>query len=171
VTGDDLTLDRETWLAGAGGQTGNVLLGRGDGTFGPPRAFDVGVYPKSVAVGEFNGDDRPDLAVANCSPPGTAGLPDGWHKFFRRSIPDECQGAPVSEAKAQFYPPRMGGGAGGVGVVFPALGYGCLRCHDRSRLPSGETFLITGQSDSWQPAMRRPSNWRSCGERDFFQAV
>jgi len=27
-------------------------------------------------------------------------------------------------------------------VVFPALGYGCLRCHDRGRLPSGGTFLI-----------------------------
>ena len=27
-------------------------------------------------------------------------------------------------------------------MVFPALGHGCLRCHDRGRLPSGGTFLI-----------------------------
>src|SRR5437867_2555895 len=42
-----------------------VLMGNGDGTFQPARDFDVGTYPISVAVGDVNGDGRPDLAVAN----------------------------------------------------------------------------------------------------------
>src|SRR5207247_143990 len=42
-----------------------VLLGNGDGTFQPARDFDVGTHPISVAVGDVNGDGRPDLAVAN----------------------------------------------------------------------------------------------------------
>ena len=29
------------------------------------RDFSVGRFPYSVAVGDFNGDDKPDLAVAN----------------------------------------------------------------------------------------------------------
>ncbi len=43
-----------------------MLLGTGDGTF--QAAVDVplpaGSYPSSVAVGDFNGDGKPDLAVA-----------------------------------------------------------------------------------------------------------
>jgi hypothetical protein len=57
----------------------SILLGSGSGTFtqasGSPIA--VGYYPYSVAVGDFNGDGKPDLAVLNqcgsdstCSSPG-----------------------------------------------------------------------------------------------------
>jgi VCBS repeat protein len=45
--------------------TVSVLLGNGDGTFQAPLAFDVGVGPTSLAVGDFNSDGLPDLAVAN----------------------------------------------------------------------------------------------------------
>ena len=43
----------------------SVLLGNGDGTFQPARAFAAGKHPVSVAAGDFNGDGIPDLAVAN----------------------------------------------------------------------------------------------------------
>ena len=43
----------------------SVLLGVGDGTFAAERRFGVGSGPHSVAVGDFNGDGKPDLAVAN----------------------------------------------------------------------------------------------------------
>jgi hypothetical protein len=34
-------------------------------SFGPAANVAVGLGPASVAVGDFNGDDNPDLAVAN----------------------------------------------------------------------------------------------------------
>jgi hypothetical protein len=44
--------------------TASILLGRGDGTFGGPRTFTVGPSPDAVAVGDFDGDLRSDLAVS-----------------------------------------------------------------------------------------------------------
>jgi uncharacterized protein (UPF0548 family) len=51
----------------SGAQPGNisVLLGNGNGTFQTARIINVGITPAFVAVGDFNGDGRPDLAVAN----------------------------------------------------------------------------------------------------------
>jgi hypothetical protein len=44
----------------------SVLLGNGDGTFQPPVAYSSGGYDAvSVAVGDVNGDGKPDLLVAN----------------------------------------------------------------------------------------------------------
>src|SRR5207245_1675781 len=45
----------------------SVLLGLGDGTFGPQTRFVVGRGPTSVAIGDFNADGRQDLAAANLS--------------------------------------------------------------------------------------------------------
>jgi hypothetical protein len=42
-----------------------VVLGVGDGTFGTPRSFAVGTNPVDVTQGDFNGDGKADLAVAN----------------------------------------------------------------------------------------------------------
>ena len=45
--------------------TVTVLLGNGDGTFQPAQEYAVGTPPNSVAVGDFNHDGIPDLAVAD----------------------------------------------------------------------------------------------------------
>jgi FG-GAP-like repeat len=46
-----------------------ILLGKGDGTFGPPKAYPSGLYPISIVTADFNGDGIPDLAVANYTNP------------------------------------------------------------------------------------------------------
>jgi hypothetical protein len=43
----------------------SVCLGNGDGSFQLAIAIGVGERPSSVAMGDFNGDGKPDLAVAN----------------------------------------------------------------------------------------------------------
>jgi hypothetical protein len=45
----------------------SILLGTGTGSFNPasPRDFVVGSQPRSVAVGDFNGDQKQDLVVTN----------------------------------------------------------------------------------------------------------
>ncbi len=40
-------------------------LGNGDGTFQTRVNYIVFAKPESVAVGDLNGDDKPDLVVAN----------------------------------------------------------------------------------------------------------
>src|SRR5512135_1794587 len=49
----------------------DVLLGNGDGTFQPAKRFSAFANPNSiVAVGDFDGDHKPDLA-AMCESEGT----------------------------------------------------------------------------------------------------
>ena len=43
----------------------SILLGDGTGNFSAPTNFGAGDAPFSVAVGDFNGDGKQDLAVAN----------------------------------------------------------------------------------------------------------
>jgi len=67
VTGSLVNTVGLTWTApgndcgaGAANQFGN-----GDGTFGTKTDFGTGSNPESVAIGDLNGDGRPDLAVGN----------------------------------------------------------------------------------------------------------
>ena len=55
-------------LMGAVQATGpgpNQSVGNGDGTFAPNAEFPTGEAPTSVAIGDVNGDRRPDIVVAN----------------------------------------------------------------------------------------------------------
>jgi hypothetical protein len=42
-----------------------ILLGNGDGTFGPPMTIPVGSEPDAIIAGDFDNDGKLDLAVAN----------------------------------------------------------------------------------------------------------
>jgi hypothetical protein len=59
----DLAVATSSQFGGSDGVS--VLLGNGNGTFQAPQNFSAGAYPNAVAVGDFNGDGRLDLAVVN----------------------------------------------------------------------------------------------------------
>jgi hypothetical protein len=61
----DLAVTNAVLDASADNSVVSVLLGNGDGTFQTHVDYETGVNPASVAVGDFNGDGKPDLAVAN----------------------------------------------------------------------------------------------------------
>jgi len=55
----------------------SVFLGNGNGTFQGPIPFDSGLpvfLPRSIAVGEFDGDGIPDLAISYDGAAGAAGI-------------------------------------------------------------------------------------------------
>ena len=69
MTTTDLNGDGKPDLITNGGGEIQVLLGNGDGTFQPPTTYTIpqfgsGQYISSFAVGDFNHDGKPDVAVA-----------------------------------------------------------------------------------------------------------
>ena len=60
----DFNADGNLDLVSSGGGGVGVSLGNGDGSFAPPITTALGSWPYSVAVADFNGDGRPDVAVA-----------------------------------------------------------------------------------------------------------
>ncbi len=53
-------------VANWGGGSVTVFIGRGDGTF-VTNVLGAGSMPRSVAVGDLNGDGNPDIIVADQS--------------------------------------------------------------------------------------------------------
>lgn len=64
----DINRDGKPDIVGAGWGTNtvSVWLNNGDGTFTPPNAYSLDHYGwEHLAVGDFNGDGRPDIAVTS----------------------------------------------------------------------------------------------------------
>jgi uncharacterized repeat protein (TIGR01451 family) len=54
-----------TYCGGPGDGSLEIMVGNNDGTFQSPVLFDAGgVWPKSVAIADLNGDGKPDVAFA-----------------------------------------------------------------------------------------------------------
>jgi M6 family metalloprotease-like protein len=85
--------------ANSGSSSVSVLLGDGSGGFIPAlnSPFATGVDPTSVAVGDFNGDGKQDLAVANGAGGVTVLLGDGTGDFTAAS------GSPFAAGSGPYF--------------------------------------------------------------------
>jgi hypothetical protein len=79
-----------------------VLLGDGSGGFGAPASYAVGGTPRSVAIGDFNNDNKLDLAVANYLVGTVSILPGDGAGAFGAATDLAVSGRPVAVRVADF---------------------------------------------------------------------
>ncbi|MGB7622245.1 MAG: VCBS repeat-containing protein [Terriglobia bacterium] len=60
---DLAVVDNGTFMSDPGGVL--ILLGRGDGTFQTPGSYLAGTNPTALVAADFNGDGKPDIAIAS----------------------------------------------------------------------------------------------------------
>ncbi len=86
------------------GQTVNVMLGNGDGTFRPPQPYQVLTGPLGIASGDFNSDGALDLAVACFQPrnQGVSVLMGNGDGTFQAQQPYQVGTEPVAVAVGDF---------------------------------------------------------------------
>jgi hypothetical protein len=142
-----------------GASTVSVLLGNGDGSFQPARNFSAGYGPSSVAVGDFNGDGRLDLAVANQGGANVRVLLGNGGGSFQAAPNYSAGSVPQSVAVGDF------NGDGKLDLA--VTGYG-FQCDEYGCVPVDETVrVLLGNGDgSFQPARSY-----SAGSRPSFVAV
>ena len=80
----------------------SILLGDGMGSFSAPVNFDVANNAASLAVGDFNGDGKQDLAVANSSTPNVSILLGNGTGSFGAATPFAVGRPPWGVAVGDF---------------------------------------------------------------------
>ena len=92
--------------ANYGSNNVSIRLGNGSGGFTSPAVPEVtvGTYPISVAIGDFNGDGKQDLATANVDSNNVSiRLGDGSGGFTSPAVPEVTVGNdPISVAIGDF---------------------------------------------------------------------
>jgi hypothetical protein len=107
------------------------MLGRGDGIFQSPVNYPLGTYPQSVAVADFNGDGKLDLAVSDEG--GTEILRgNGWHISAGNQL-RACHKLPALQIDRGRFPLFMVVDAGGF--------------IERQNLADGEGFSAVVEND------------------------
>ena len=80
----------------------DVLLGNGDGSFRAPVSYSAGTGPDFVAVGDFNGDGTPDLAVGDSGTNNVNILLGNGDGTFRSAVAYAIAGPASSIAIGDF---------------------------------------------------------------------
>ena len=82
----------------------SVFLGNGDGTFKPVVNYTVGGGPAGIAIADFNGDGKPDIAVANTGTNSVSLLYGKGDGTFRpaRNLSFAVGSLPISVAAADL---------------------------------------------------------------------
>jgi len=84
--------------------TVSVLLGKGDGTFKPTVNYPVGGGPAGIAIADFNGDGKLDIAVANTGSSTVSLLYGRGNGTFKpaQNLNFAAGSLPISVAAADF---------------------------------------------------------------------
>ncbi len=160
-----------------------MLLGNGDGTFQLAQTFETGGSPNFVALGDFDGDGRPDLVVANGSNDVSVllGNGDGTFQAARtfQSGDDPPQSVVVSDFDGDTRQDlAVASGVGGASVLF-GNGDGTFQAPqsiDHTNTWSvtvsdfngdGRQDLTTIVSGQPSPATRKVSLFLGNGDRTF----
>ncbi len=89
---------------GSAGSVGaaSILLGIGDGTFQTPVNYETGRTPNSVAVGDFNGDGKQDVAITNYLDSNVSILVGNGNGTFKPQLIEETGPWPISVTAGDF---------------------------------------------------------------------
>lgn len=100
----DLAVDNSCGSSSTCGRPGSVsiLLGNGDGTFQNHVDYSAGWFPYTIVAGDFNGDGKIDLAVANLDSQMVTVLSGAGDGTFPTSTQLPANGSPVGLLAADF---------------------------------------------------------------------
>ncbi|MDY7053858.1 FG-GAP repeat domain-containing protein, partial [Limnospira fusiformis] len=145
----------------------SVLLGIGNGTFSNATNFNSGAYPYAIAVGDFNGNRKLDLAVASGSRGASVLLGDGNGGFGEATMFDTGGSARdiavgdfnndgnldlvVTDHRSQAWMlPGRGDGTFGNAIGFPAGSSPKAMAVGDFNLDGNLDLAVVNSSFSWQ---------------------
>ena len=70
--------------------------------FAPPASYPVGTSPSVIVVGDFNGDGKPDLAVANLGSNNVSVLINAGNGTFQAAVTSPAGTAPQAMVAGDF---------------------------------------------------------------------